>query len=637
MKHFDAPALILFFVITLAGILQHSLLLNLIPELNERVFQAYVLGLGYDVMNGAIFGILALLAPIPVLARKIIFWFVGAAFLAFQFTDYNYVLLFGTHLPFSSNEYLLSGGVFWSSAFHAVKSFTFWLLFILPSLLLGLLFWYPFNNIVSLKIELLRRIFSLIFLLVLGGAAASYSNSYVSKNMENPLTSAALQYFYYSKDREPNEIIERPQKSLKIVKELLTGRVPVDEQWRYYPLVRIREAQGCSRQSSSEIAKTLCQTTEKPNILILLLESFRAAEVGVYGSKLGLTPEFDRWSNYGVLFKNFYANGFQTRHGLVATYCSLFPNYGAAVLKRYTANSFMCLPEILKNRGYSNSWVYASDANFDGQSTFLPKIGFEKIVDEFDYSDSAKILGWGLADEELYRKWEEMLDTERQPFFSSALTITNHHPFEVPEEYKLHRGNLLKDRYREALYYTDAMLGKFLTNISKKSWFKNTVIFITADTSSFQPPEQAPKDFEELVKLRSQVPLLIISGASYNKAKKSPGLVINLPASQVDLAPTVLDLLAQQYTAPWVGNSLLSHVTKNRLNQSSRAFTNRPGAYWGVIEEKTRYYQENNKLDHYFGNQTIERGRALKVLGSAWHKVIRWVLQENLVWPQKIK
>ena len=74
-------------------------------------------------------------------------------------------------------------------------------------------------------------------------------------------------------------------------------------------------------------------------------------------------------------------------------------------MKRYARNNFLCLPEVLKKLGYSTSWVYGSDANFDGQSTFLPKIGFEKIIDEFDYSDSAVSLGWGLSDEELFKKW----------------------------------------------------------------------------------------------------------------------------------------------------------------------------------------------------------------------------------------
>ena len=636
MKYFDAPAIILFIVVSLAGILQHVILLQLTPEWNLRVLQAVVIGLGYDLMNGAIFGSLALFTPLPSPYRKIIFGIIGTVFLVLLFIDYNYVLIFGNHLPFSSYEYVYESSSFWSSAIHVVQSFEFVLLFIFPAALLGLLLRFCGIEKVSWKSGFIRRAISLLILVIIGGTTASYSNSYVSKNMENPLTSAALQYFYLSRDREPEEKITRPLKSLKKVKYLIPGLIPTGDKWSEYPLVRIRESQNCTRQTRSKLAKNLCQTTERPNILILLLESFRAAEVGVYGSTLGLTPEFDSWSKQGVIFKNFYANGFQTRHGLVATYCSLFPNYGAAVMKRYSRNNFMCLPEILKNFGYATSWVYGSDANFDGQSTFLPKIGFDKIIDEFDYADSAATLGWGLADEELFRKLETVLDNEQQPFFSSALTITNHHPFEVPDEYKLHQGELVKDRFREAVHYTDAMLGKFLNRISKKPWFNNTVVFVTADTSSFQPAERDSKNFEEFVKLRTQVPLLILSGKSVSVGKGNGGVVITQPASQVELAPTIMDILAEKITVPWVGRSLLDPIDDHPLQvMPLRAYTNRPGAYWAVIEENARYYQEENKIDHFTGSQGKEKYLRLKDVGASWHKTIRWVLQENLLWPEK--
>ena len=635
MKYFDAPAIILFIVVSLAGILQHFILLQLTPEWNLRVLQAVVIGLGYDFMNGALFGALVLITPLPLSFRKTIFTIIGTLFLAFLLIDYNYVLVFGNHLPFSSFEYVKVSGSFWSSAIHAVQSFEFLLLFLFPTTLLGLLLRFYGGNKVSFKSEFKRRVISLLMLVLIGGAAASYSNSYVSKNMENPLTSAALQYLYLSRNREPEEKIVRPFKSLEIVKKLIPGLIPSGNKWSGYPLVRIRESQNCTRQSRSKLAKKLCLTTEKPNILILLLESFRASEIGVYGSKLGLTPEFDRWSRQGIIFKNFYANGFQTRHGQVATYCSLFPNYGAAVMKRYYKNNFMCLPDILKNLGYATSWVYGSDANFDGQSEFLPKIGFEKIIDQFDYADSAVKLGWGLSDEEMFRKWETVLDNEQQPFFSSALTSTNHHPFEVPDEYKLNQGELVKDRFREAVYYTDAMLGKFLSRITEKPWFANTVIFITADTSNFQPAERDSRNFEEFVKLRSQVPLLILSGKSVNAGNSNGGFVTTQPASQVDLAPTIMDLLAEKITVPWVGRSLLDPMDGSSQEMPLRAYTNRPGAYWAVIEGNTGYYQEDNKIDHFTGRQSEENSVRLKEDGTAWHKTIRWVLQENLLWPEK--
>ena len=70
MKYFDAPVIILFIVVSLAGILQHFILLQMTPEWNLRVLQSVVIGFGYHLMNCETFVSLALLTPLPSSARK---------------------------------------------------------------------------------------------------------------------------------------------------------------------------------------------------------------------------------------------------------------------------------------------------------------------------------------------------------------------------------------------------------------------------------------------------------------------------------------------------------------------------------------------------------------------------------------
>ena len=70
MKYFDAPVIILFIVVSLAGILQHFILLLMTPEWNLRVPQSVVIGFSYHLMNCGTFGSLALLTPLPSSSRK---------------------------------------------------------------------------------------------------------------------------------------------------------------------------------------------------------------------------------------------------------------------------------------------------------------------------------------------------------------------------------------------------------------------------------------------------------------------------------------------------------------------------------------------------------------------------------------
>ena len=265
---------------------------------------------------------------------------------------------------------------------------------------------------------------------------------------------------------------------------------------------------------------------------------------------------------------------FRTRHGLVASYCSLFPNYGAPILKAYKNNDFYCLPQALKTKGYSSLWAHGSDASFDNQLKFIPKAGFDSFFDIHDFPLGTKKLGWGVSDEALFNKWLVELDKLKEPFFSSALTISNHHPFQVPPRFEKFKNADQRHSFYNAMYYSDYALGQFIKQAKTKEWYKNTIIFITSDTSSHMAGSDKIRNTAEQVQLNARIPLLILGGAI-----KKP-LVIDNFHSQVDLAPTISKIAAIDKALPFVGNSLLNST------EDSLAFTNWPGSYYALMSKK---------------------------------------------------
>jgi len=622
LKKLDFLTLTSFLFFAAAGIISHLLILFREQHWDIRTYHKLSLGLSYDFMNAALLAFLALIAGslLKVRLRKIVHSLLFLLFLLFVFIDFNYVQQFGTHLPFSTLEYLQEASAFSSTIHSVLVSKHFWIIIIVPFLvyltILGLFFPAPQLK----KQTVVGAALTMGLLILLGGIAGSYPNSYVSKNLNDPLTASGAIYFYSSRHIEKEEITPKPTEALKIIQKSLYGQKPNDPNYSELPLVRTIKPGTClSPDKQNEIGKSLCGA-KRPNILMLMLESFRAVDIGSYGSNIKVTPEFDRLKKEGIFFKNFFANGFQTRHGQVATYCSIFPNYGAAIMKRYTKNAFLCLPHLLKKRGYRNTWIFASDAAFDDQLHFLPKIGFDQLYDRFAFSVDAEVLGWGYSDRELFNKWLDILDQEAEPFFSSALTISLHHPFDVPEKYKLQKGQDDLHKYYEAIYYTDAMLGEFIEKAKKAPWYQNSLIFIFADTSNYQQPQAVPENFEAFVRIRSQIPLLILGGVV-----KKP-LVVEEYFSQIDLPPTIMSLLGEEYTAHWVGVSMLSNKSP------AKAFTNRPGNYWAVMSQKGRYYNENDSKDHYYEFSSKNLKAEYKTLGQSWIQITKWLLQENLYW-----
>ena len=620
----DGTSLLSFIFCFLGGAISHLIIFHESSDRGLRAVKNLIFGICYDVMNGSEIAIVGILIAIVLAGKfvKSVHVTLVFVYLFFQFVDIGYVKQFGTHLPFSTIEYLDDLGNFRSNFFSILLNYHVWCILIIP-----------FAGYVACLRKLAppiggkRRYWhvsygvTLLLLLIVAGISGSYPNSYAAKNLNDPLTSSAAIYFYWSRDFEKETRIEKPETELEYVAHRLAGKRSKASQYVDLPLARTVFRRSCDKRDGRQsIAGSICGSSNRPNILFLFLESFRAVDVGAYGSKLGITPFFDQWSRKGIFFRHFFANGFQTRHGLVAAHCSIMPNYGPAIMKKYAKNRFYCLPELLKKEGYRTFCVFGSDAAFDDQIHFLPKIGIDAIHDRLTFDSDAEILGWGVSDREMFQKWIELLDREKQPFFSSALTITNHHPFDVPDEYKLHRGQDDTHKYYEAVHYTDAMLDEFLTAAEKRPWYRNSLIFIFSDTANYQQPQEPHKNFDDFIITRTQIPLLIVGGLVQYP------VVENRYFSQIDLAPTVLDLLGVEYTSHWIGTSMLDP------SEVGLAYTNRPGSYWGVMSLKGRYYHEADARDHFFGSADKRLMQHYKRLGKSWLKVTQWLLQENLYW-----
>ncbi len=583
-----------------------------LPPKTPGLWPHFILGTAYDLMAAGLValvaGLLSFVLPLrfyPGLLVSCCFLYLGGLHL-----DYQYLVQFGSHLPFSSVEYLTQLENFGSSAWDMVKSPYLYLLVFLPTFL----FWGLFRLGDQKPPTVKARWISLGGIILLSGPAGTYANGYLSKNLNDPLISTGLHYFYWSKTHLEKPIHwAEPKESWPLIhKDLLGEPLAFSET---YPLARLRRPDGCQKPQTP-LAKNLCGK-QRPNILFLFLESFRAAEIGALGGPKNLTPEFDQWAKKGVFYTHFMANGFQTRHGQFAAYCGIMPNYGPPVMRDYFRQSYRCLPQILKEAGYETQWVTSADRSFDNQGEFLKKIGFQKIKDRYDFPSGAEELGWGYSDQALFDFWLRELDQLKEPFFSSAITITNHHPFEAPEQY--HQPTGQGDwKFHNTMRYTSAMTAHFLEEAEKKPWWNHTLIFIFADTSNFQKPLTEPSDLKEFITLRSRIPLLITGGLVKTPQKQTHF------ASQIDLAPTIMDILGAPYQAPFTGQSL--------LQEKSRAFTNRPGIYWAYWSQKGELYVEAGGRKEAVGMEEKTAQQA-EATGLAWLRGIRWLLQEDRIWP----
>ena len=59
-------------------------------------------------------------------------------------------------------------------------------------------------------------------------------------------------------------------------------------------------------------------TNPKPNVIVIVWESFTAKSVAGLGGRAGVTPQFEKLSQEGILFNQFFASGDRSEKGLIA-------------------------------------------------------------------------------------------------------------------------------------------------------------------------------------------------------------------------------------------------------------------------------------------------------------------------------
>jgi phosphoglycerol transferase MdoB-like AlkP superfamily enzyme len=296
---------------------------------------------------------------------------------------------------------------------------------------------------------------------------------------------------------------------------------------------------------------------DKTNVMIIILESFGNEWVGAAGAKISYTPFFDSLANESLFFPNGISNGKKSIEALPAIFAGIpsLMDY-PYISSQYGNNKIEALPQILKKQGYSSAFFHGAtngSMKFDG---FASQAGIEKYFGRSEYNNEAHYdQNWGILDE-YFTPWSaKQLTTIKQPFIAGLFTLSSHHPFYIPPHMKgkLKKG---KEPICEAISYADYALKKFFETAKKQPWFNNTLFVLCAD--------HTPASNDPLFNTREkmyQIPIVFYHPKGYVKPSKEKQIF-----QQIDIFPTVLDLLNQKTKIYSYGNSYYQKTNKEAIN-----------------------------------------------------------------------
>lgn len=367
------------------------------------------------------------------------------------------------------------------------------------------------------------------------------SNNYATElqcngcwNFLEAYSSSTLEY-----DRFYQMLPEDEAQGLKLA---LCGQVPVRE-----------EAGSAVRQADqpADAAVRMIRDSVPPvrkNIVMITVESLSADFLAAYGNEDGITPNLDTLIEKSLVFDNLYAAGNRSVRGLEALTLCIPPSAGESLIKRPDNAGLFSTGTVLRENGYTTSFIYGGDSYFDNMRAYFSGNGFE-IIDKYCYPKEDITFSniWGTCDEDSYRVALKEFDKKAEsgtPFHAIIFTISNHRPYTFPEGKITYDGEM-KSR-SAAVKYTDFAIGQFLAEASRKPWFSNTVFVIVADhCASSAGKTSIPVD-------KYHIPAIV-----YSPGFIQPRRVEKL-CSQIDLMPTIFSLLHFSYDSKFYGRDILA-------------------------------------------------------------------------------
>ncbi len=288
------------------------------------------------------------------------------------------------------------------------------------------------------------------------------------------------------------------------------------------------------------------------NVVLILLESWSNGYIGACGDARSITPEFDTLAKDGLLFTDFYAVGNRTIEGMAAA-CLGIPSFnhagdmtrGSFLSGALEQNRYHGLGAILGERGYDTYYLHGESSAAFRQASVARLAGFRTHLgrEELGLAPQDTDGVWGGWDHVMLDRLAATMARAREPYFAAWISLTDHSPYKLPAgEARTARPGDDEGAFIDTLRYTDRHLGRFFARVRREPSFSRTIFIITADHSTRSIAT---------MRGRYRIPLLL-----YAPGIVDPG-VDGRTGSQLDLIPTVLDLLGAAAPHHAMGRSLL--------------------------------------------------------------------------------
>ncbi|WP_237979299.1 LTA synthase family protein [Bacillus thuringiensis] len=362
-------------------------------------------------------------------------------------------------------------------------------------------------------------------------------------------------------EKERPELLTRSFDRVMLVKNLglythqiydLTLQVKAGSQKALADSSKLQETENYVKANQSEPNPSMFGAAKGKNVIVVTLESLQTFLIGASVNGQEVTPFLNQFINESYYFDNFFHQTGQGKTSdsefLIDT--SLYPLNRGAVFFTHGNNDYTATPEILRQQGYFTSVFHANNATFWNRNIMYSALGYDRYYNELDYKITPETnLNWGLKDIEYFDQSVDILKTVDQPFYARFLTLTNHYPFTYDEDTKFiepyNSGNGVFDRYIVTARYLDESIKRFIERLKAEGMYDDSIIVLYGDHYGIsEKHNRAMAQFLEKDQITEFDTLNLQRTPLYiHMPGQTEGQTISKPTGQIDMKPTILNLL----------------------------------------------------------------------------------------------
>ena len=301
-----------------------------------------------------------------------------------------------------------------------------------------------------------------------------------------------------------------------------------------------RSFEGLYPGETEDIQDTLLRV-KRPNVLVVLMESFGSKFVHELGGLPDVAPGMSRLIPQSIFWTRFYSNSFRTDRGTVSAF-SGWVSYPTVSLMRLPEklNHLPSLARSLQREGYHTGYLYGGDITIMNKKGYLVATGYRQLTSAADFPKrETSESKWGANDSVTARRTYEMIAGGQmpEPWHMTFQTLSSHEPFEVP----YHR---LSDKKLNAFAFTDHCVTALIDSLRNTPQWDNLLVILIPDHGFlYDLTYESPEFFH--------APMLWLGGAIREPRR------MEVLMNQSDLAATLLSQMGISHTDfPWSRNVL---------------------------------------------------------------------------------